>query len=206
MPAHPKPTPTRPELILLDVMSTLVYDPFRVEMPAFLGLTFEELLDQKHPHAWAEFEAGEIDEESFYLKFFRDGRALDGPGLKAAMARHYEWLPGMQEVLTQLSECGVPMHVLSNYPLWYEQVERATGLSRYVPWTFVSCHTGLRKPAPESFLEPARQLGIQPGACLLIDDNHENIAAAEALGMDAIPFQNAVALTHELATRGLLGE
>ena len=96
MPAHPKPTPTRPELILLDVMSTLVYDPFRVEMPAFLGLTFEELLDQKHPHAWAEFEAGEIDEESFYLKFFRDGRALDGPGLKAAMARHY---PVMGEMM-----------------------------------------------------------------------------------------------------------
>ena len=138
MPSDPELTTTRPELTLLDVMSTLVYDPFRVEMPAFLGLSFEELLEQKHPHAWAEFETGEIDEDDFYLKFFRDGRALDGPGLKAAMARHYDWLPGMQELLARLTESGVPMHVLSNYPLWYEEVERATGLSRWVPWTFVS--------------------------------------------------------------------
>jgi HAD superfamily hydrolase (TIGR01509 family) len=206
MPSDPELTPRRPDLILLDVMSTLVYDPFRVEMPTFLGLSFEELLEQKHPHAWAEFEAGEIDEDSFYLKFFKDGRALDGPGLKAAMARHYDWLPGMQTILAQLTESRVPMHVLSNYPPWYKEVERATGLSRYVPWTFVSCHTGRRKPAPEAFLEPMRQLGVQPEACVLIDDSHENVVAAQALGMDTILFQDAEALNRELVARGLFAE
>jgi HAD superfamily hydrolase (TIGR01509 family) len=206
MPSDPELTTTRPELILLDVMSTLVYDPFRVEMPAFLGLSFEELLEQKHPHAWAEFETGEIDEDDFYLKFFRDGRALDGPGLKAAMAQHYAWLPGMQQLLARLTESGVPLHVLSNYPLWYEEVERAVGLSRWVPWTFVSCHTGRRKPAPEAFLEPARQLAVRPEACLLIDDSPENVVAAQALGMDAIRFRDAEALTRDLVARGLLGE
>ena len=206
MTSDPDPTPRRPDLILLDVMSTLVYDPFRVEMPAFLGLSFEELLEQKHPHAWAEFETGAIDEEAFYLKFFRDGRALDGPGLKVAMAECYDWLPGMQQLLTRLTESEIPMHVLSNYPLWYEEVERATGLSRWVPWTFVSCHTGRRKPAPEAFLEPARQLAVRPEACLLIDDSPENVVAAQALGMDAISFKHAGTLTRDLAARGLLGE
>ncbi len=195
-----------PAVLLLDVMSTLVYDPFRVEMPTFLGLTFDELLAQKHPDAWAEFEAGLIDEDSFYSKFFRDGRALDGPGLKAAMAAHYAWLPGMQTLLARLVESGVPMHVLSNYPPWYEQVEQATGLSRYVPWTFVSCHTGLRKPAAAAFLEPAQQLGVPPDRCLLIDDSPENVHAAAALGMDALLFGGAEALTPQLRARNLIQE
>ena len=46
-----EPSRARPEVLLLDVMGTLVYDPFRVEMPAFLGLSFEQLRAQKHPHA-----------------------------------------------------------------------------------------------------------------------------------------------------------
>jgi beta-phosphoglucomutase-like phosphatase (HAD superfamily) len=199
-----EPSRARPEVLLLDVMGTLVYDPFRVEMPAFLGLSFEQLRAQKHPHAWAEFEAGLVDEAAFFASFFRDGRALDGPGLKAAMARHYAWLPGMQELLARLTESGVPMHVLSNYPHWYQLVEQATGLSRFVPWTFVSCNTGLRKPAPEAFLEPARQLGVRPQACLLIDDSPDNVDAAKALGMDVIPFEGAEALAVALAARGLL--
>jgi FMN phosphatase YigB (HAD superfamily) len=58
----------------------------------------------------------------------------------------------------------------------------------------------------EAFPEPARQLAVRPEACLLIDDSPENVVAAQALGMDAIPFRDAEALSRDLVARGLLGE
>ena len=43
-------------VLLFDVMDTLVYEPFHHEMPAFFGLSFDELMAAKHPTAWVEFE------------------------------------------------------------------------------------------------------------------------------------------------------
>ena len=48
-----------PRAILWDVMDTLVVDPFRHIMPSFFGMTLAELLEHKHPTAWARFERSE---------------------------------------------------------------------------------------------------------------------------------------------------
>lgn len=39
------------------------------------------------------------------------------------------------------------------------------------------------KPAPDPFLEAARRLGVEPGACLVFEDSPTGIAAAKAAGM-----------------------
>ena len=39
------------------------------------------------------------------------------------------------------------------------------------------------KPAPDAFLEAARQLGVPPGDCVVFEDSPTGIAAAEAAGM-----------------------
>ena len=51
----------------------------------------------------------------------------------------YEYLPGAQELLQQLQQAGHEMHIVSNYPVWYEWIEEKLRLSQYLPWTFVSC-------------------------------------------------------------------
>ncbi|MDA1267103.1 MAG: hypothetical protein O2816_18645, partial [Planctomycetota bacterium] len=53
-------------ILLLDVMSTLVVDPFYQEIPAFFGLSLDELLAQKDPRAWVDFEQDAIDEATFF--------------------------------------------------------------------------------------------------------------------------------------------
>lgn len=42
------------------------------------------------------------------------------------------------------------------------------------------------KPAPDVFLEAARQLGVPPQACLVYEDSDLGLQAAAAAGMDAI--------------------
>jgi HAD superfamily hydrolase (TIGR01509 family) len=192
-------------VLLLDVMDTLVHEPFQREVPGFFGLTLEELLSQKHPTAWVEYELGAIDEETLFARFFRDGRRIDGAGLKRVMAEAYRWLPGMEELLGELVRAGHELHALSNYPEWYRLIEQRLGLSRYLSWSFVSCLTGLRKPDPRAFTGAARALGVAPGQCLFVDDRETNCAAARATGMQAVRFTGARELRRALAARGLLG-
>ena len=106
--------------------------------------------------------------------------------------------------MRDLAGLGHRMHVLSNYPFWWETVEEVVGVSRYVPWSFVSCNTGVRKPDAAAFLRPAEQLGVAPGDCLFVDDHEVNCRAAHAVGMPSILFEDADALRRELASRGLV--
>lgn len=193
-----------PDVLLLDVMGTLVYDPFQREMPAFLGIDLEQLLAHKDPTAWAEFELGDIDEATLFARFFADRRPVDGPGLKAASVAAYRLLEGVEPLLAELYRAGVDMHALSNYPHWYREVEQRTELSRFLAWSFVSWDTGLRKPDPQAFLHAARTLGVACERCLFVDDKQRNVDAALGVGMDALRFEGAGELRVDLARRGLL--
>ena len=191
-------------VLLLDVMGTLVYDPFFVEMPEHFGLSFKELLAQKHPRTWLEFELGAIDEPTCLARFFADERAYDHEAFRARVREAYAFLPGIEPLLVELAEAAVPMHALSNYSVWYRLIEERLVLSRWVPWTFVSCHTGVRKPSKEAYLGAAASLGVSPRECLFVDDRHENVSAAEAVGMGGHVFRDAPTLREALVDAGLL--
>jgi HAD superfamily hydrolase (TIGR01509 family) len=196
--------PSRPKVILWDVMDTLVSEPFYTAMPEFFGMTLDELIQVKHPTAWVEFERGQISEEEYVRRFFQDGRRVDRDGLRQCVRDAYRWLDGMQPLVAQLHARGHQMHALSNYPSWYRIIEHKLQLSRYLHWSFVSCHTGVRKPEPQAFSGPCDVLGVTPEQCLFIDDRPINVAAARSLGMDAVLKQEAAQVRAELARRGLL--
>lgn len=190
-------------ILLLDVMDTLVRDPFR-DLPGFFGLEWAELLAQKHPRAWIDFELGAIDEPTFLARFFTDGRPVDGPGLKAFMRERYEWLEGIPALLDELRAAGVPAHALTNYPPWTALLDEKLGLSARVPLTFASWRTGVRKPDRAAFEGAARALGVAPGECLVVDDRPANCDGARAAGMQAHRFASAAALRADLRARRLL--
>ncbi|KAF8061989.1 FHY1 [Scenedesmus sp. PABB004] len=193
-------------VLLLDVMDTIVADPFFEHMPRFFNMTFKELLGAKHPTAWVEFERGEIDEAALLARFFADGRPVDGAGLVAHMVQHYAYVPGMPALLSRLKGAGYAMHAMSNYPTWYRLIEGKLRLSDYLDWTFVSCEgpmRGLRKPAPEAYGAVTAALSLPPARCIFVDDRQPNVDAAAAAGMAAIRFTGADALEAELRALGL---
>lgn len=196
-----------PKLILWDVMDTLVVDPFRHIMPSFFGMTLEQMLREKHPTAWGQFERGELSESAFLCRFFQDGRAYDQEAFKACVRASYGWIDGVEGVLRALVAQGVDMHALSNYPEWYAWIEERLGVSRYLRWSFVSCHTGIRKPDPAAFLRAAEALKRAPEECLFIDDRLSNCEAAREVGMGALQFMGDVArLRRELVLLRLLDD
>ncbi|MFZ9889590.1 MAG: HAD family hydrolase [Myxococcota bacterium] len=193
-----------PRVLLFDVMDTLVKDPFYEEMPAFFGCTLDELLAAKSPTAWVEFELGYIDEHEYHRRAFRDGRNYDGAALFQHMYRAYAWLEGAEALLAELQARGTTMHAFSNYPVWYRALDEKLGLGDYLSWTFVSCLTGIRKPAPEAYLGAARHLGLSPAELLFIDDREGNCRAASELGMATHHFRSVEQLRAYLGRVGVL--
>ena len=123
----------------------------------------------------------------------------------------YQYVDGMESILAQLHEAQVPMHVMSNYPVWWRNVDSQLNLSAYIPWTFVSCEgpmKGMRKPQPECFAcvqaHVQDLLGNKTSQLLLIDDRTPNVEGAVQAGWDGIVFKNAKQLQQELEHRGIL--
>ena len=185
-------------IVLWDVMGTLVHDPFFVEMPQFFGMTFEDLLEAKHPRAWVEFELGKCTETEFLHRFFDDRRDFDREGFIRAVRASYRWLPGAEALLGDLREAGCSMHAFSNYPIWYRMIEERLGLSRFLDWTFVSCETGLRKPDSRCYAAVLRELDVTADQCVFVDDHVRNCEAARQIGIRSVVFEGMDALRTSL--------
>ena len=204
MTAHMVDSTSSPKILLWDVMSTLVSEPFYDAIPKFLDLSLEELRKVRDLEAFHQFERGQLSEQEYAHRFFTSDRILDVEGMKATLRSSVHFLPGVEETLTQLRAAGVPMYALSNYSIWYEAIDAATGLSKFLDWAFVSCKTGFRKPEREAYLGPQKSLGVTPKDCLFIDDRPENVAGAEAIGMPALLRTPDMDLAQALTPWGFL--
>ena len=184
----------KPSAIFMDIMETVVTEPFLEVMPRYFNMSAKDFLAQKDPRSWIEFEHGHITEEQYFASFFSDRRNIDGKGLKEAMRDAYGWLPGMESLLSSLKEGGFPLYALSNYSNWYRMIDEKLQLSKYLNWDFVSCKTGHRKPDKEAYLVPASVLDLEPGQILFIDDRQVNIDGARDVGLRAHLFTDSNSL------------
>ena len=62
------------------------------------------------------------------------------------------------------------------------------------------------KPAPDVFLEAARQLGVEPNECIVIEDSSNGAKAAKAAGMACIGFLNPSSGEQDLSMADYLFE
>jgi epoxide hydrolase-like predicted phosphatase len=185
-------------------MSTVVYDPIHREIPEFFGLTLEDLFRAKGPHAWVDFELGEIDEDECLRRFFDDGREFDHGAFRRTVRAAYRFVDeGMEQLLGDLRKAGYAMHALSNYPSWYHMIEERLQLTRYLEWSFVSCELGVRKPDEAIYRCALERLEVAPEKCIFVDDRGKNCKGAAAVGMQAIRFESSERLRSQLLQAGL---
>ena len=66
----------------------------------------------------------------------------------------------------------------------------AGGIASLFHATVSSEEVARGKPAPDVYLEAARRLGVDPAACVAIEDSHNGIRSAKAAGMTCIAVPN----------------
>lgn len=98
------------------------------------------------------------------------------------------WLKGPIPEAFDLVE-RIPLNyrvaILSNMSALHWKKVQAMRLPSRIESAFVSCETGLLKPAPEAFLRAAQGMGLEPSRVLFLDDGGDNVAAARAFGFEA---------------------
>ena len=92
------------------------------------------------------------------------------------------WRPGARELLAELRAAGVPTALVT---MSYDRLAQ-TMVDQLPEGTFAAVVTGDQvadgKPHPEAYLTAAARLGVDPRACVAIEDSPTGLASAEAAG------------------------
>ncbi len=116
-------------------------------------------------------------------------------------------LPGIERLIADLLERGVPLYALSNwsretFPL---ALERFPILSSAFTDIVISGEIGLVKPDPAIFGYALNRFGRRAQECLFIDDNAANVTGAGLVGLPAVRFTGADELRQHPTIQRLLG-
>jgi HAD superfamily hydrolase (TIGR01509 family) len=100
------------------------------------------------------------------------------------------WLPGAIEAVRRMA-AAYPLGLASssNREL-IDLVLDAGGIAPLFRATVSSEEVARGKPAPDVYLEAARRLGVEPAACVAVEDSHNGIRSAKAAGMTCVAIPN----------------
>lgn len=97
-----------------------------------------------------------------------------------------EFLPGIEALLAQVAEAGVPAGIVTN-----ATTELAANTARLAPAglfkTLITDEQVTKaKPDPEPYLLAAKNLGVNPAYCVAVEDSASGAQSATAAGMKVI--------------------
>ncbi|XP_058219522.1 bifunctional riboflavin kinase/FMN phosphatase-like [Rhododendron vialii] len=109
---------------------------------------------------------------------------------------HAKALPGANRLIQHLHNRGVPFALASNSKRKNidAKISHQQGWREHFAVILGSDQVNAGKPSPDLFLEAAKQMGVDPIHCLVIEDSLVGVKAAKAAGMKvvAVPsLQNA---------------
>lgn len=95
--------------------------------------------------------------------------------------------PGLLDLLAFVAQENLAKAVASStYAKLAELKLTIAGLRQHFDIIVTGDQVQRGKPAPDLFLEAARQLGIDPAACVVLEDSQAGIRAAHAAGMRSL--------------------
>jgi len=186
-----------PEAVLWDMDGTLVEtEPYWIEV--------EPALVAEHGGTWSEEHALNLVGNDLLVSgaYIREHGGVDLEpeeivellldGVIERIRERVPWRPGAVELLAHLSEAGVPCALVTmSYARFVAPV-----LAALPEHSFAAVVTGdavtVGKPHPEPYLTAAALLGVQPGACLAIEDSNTGAKSAEAAGCAVLVVPNHV--------------
>jgi HAD superfamily hydrolase (TIGR01509 family) len=109
----------------------------------------------------------------------------------AAYEHNLHAIDGIEEALDQIT--ARTCVASSSDPDRLDHKLRLTGLfDRFAGRIFSAAEVQNGKPAPDLFLHAARRMGVEPGACAVVEDSQYGVQAARAAGMAAYGYTGSV--------------
>lgn len=189
--------------VIFDFGGVITSSPFeafnRLEAERGLPQDFVRRVNAIDPdsNAWARFERAEIGAAEFDALFAAEARAqgheLGGADVLAVLAGAVR--PPMVRALDQLKAAGYRIAcITNNVPTGHgaglaRSADRSDALEQiFARFEHVieSSKAGVRKPDPRIYLMMCEKLGLEPKACIYLDDLGVNCKPAAQLGMAAI--------------------
>ena len=164
---------------IFDMGNVLIdYNPFRI----MAATVFSPL--------WIELDKGAVSQEDAVKTMVRQAPQHQEK-IQAVMERWDETLlpiPGMLELVSQLKAQGYGLHLLSNASLRFYQYQNRFPVMKMMDSVHISASMRLIKPDPKIYQRVLEEQGLQPEACLFIDDLKDNIQGAQACGIHGYQF------------------
>jgi HAD superfamily hydrolase (TIGR01509 family) len=101
-------------------------------------------------------------------------------------------IPGAVGAVRGLADAGVPIAVASSsHRLVIDAALDSLGIAGLFQVVVASDQVAHGKPAPDVYLLAARELGVDPSSCLVIEDSLNGVLAARAAGMTVALVPNS---------------
>jgi putative hydrolase of the HAD superfamily len=206
--------------VIWDFGGVLTSSPFeafaRYELQHGLPENFIRQVNSVNPdtNAWALFERAEIDAGTFDALFTEESTALGhkvaGRDVLALLAGDLR--PGTIAALKSLKGTYRLGCITNNVPVGdgagmagtQEKAQAVGEVMAVFDHVIESSKIGIRKPDPRIYQLMCEKLGVDPSACIYLDDLGINLKPAKAMGMRTIKVTSEAQLLEELGS--LLGQ
>lgn len=142
---------------------------------------------------------GRADEAAFW-KLLKERLDIEGDesGWREDILARFAVRPWMREMLDRLRAAGVVTAILSDQTDWLARLDSRQDFFKYFDKVFNSYDHGMTKQEPEFFLLALRELQVEPGQALFVDDNPGNVDRARALGLHAVLYRDREGFEREI--------
>ena len=183
------------------VLSDDIIDTKLGELAALYNLDARSLLSVKSRYR-DPAELGQISDSDFWIRILGHFGVEAGEE-DAEIDSYMEPLEGSLDIARSLSGT-YRVAILSNDSRERGALRREKfGFDKIFDPIIISGDVGARKPGLEIYRLLLEQLGTPAGECLFVDDDPDNVQAAEEAGMRTILFENAGQLRKELLAHGV---
>jgi putative hydrolase of the HAD superfamily len=197
------------------MITTIIFDLGETYINGVLGLEkrLEPILGKAAAQIYAEMQGenlvslfkGEISEEEYWRRAIeKNSWKTDIPTLKKLLRENFIEIKGTREIIEALKAKGFRLGLLSIHTKeWIEYCEHKYGYLELFDATEYSFEIGVLKPDKRAYQRIMKKLGVNPEECVFIDDNSNNLRAAEALGIRTVLFESPKQLRSGLASLGI---
>lgn len=195
--------PFSPSAVIFDIDGTIV-DNMHLHAEAFGVFAERHGLPPLTPDDRARLD-GRRNSEIFPILFKRDVARdewlqyeAEKEGLYRELSRgRLAPMPGLKELIRKLKGDGIAVALATSAP--EPNVTHTLGeigLAASFAIIVRGDQVARGKPAPDVFLEAARQLAVPPAQCLVFEDAPMGVVAAQAAGMPVVALTTSFAAVH----------